>query len=319
MLRMLYRQHPSKLQTVLEGILTQSDMDGLVLTVGPTFNQQQVFSNSIPDAVIHQQPFLIMVEVKPGNKWDRAQIKRHIKSAKSHEEKNTVLLLLSKAHDPNFDQKLIEHSTKSNVQLLHTTFEILIDLIDSDAVVAAHETDLRDVVDDFKELLWEEGLLDDPYEMFAFGCSKTLNWNLENKIYYDKLSRPNKANVLTGFYSNREIHAIGKVSCTAIGSPSKGWTIESKHESKTDKEVKDLLGKRVKPHARNFSAEPLRWYVYDKIYKTSFKKSTPYGYFQGVWIHLEDYADPDLDPSNLDLLAKDLSGKTYGNNRGYEY
>ncbi len=279
MLRMLYRQHPSKLQTVIEGVLTQSDVEDLELEVGPVFKQQQVASDSIPDAIIHQQPFVVMVEVKPGDKWNRPQIKRHIKSAKSLGERNTVLLLLSKAHDPMFDTKLIELSKKSNVRLVHSTFETLINLIDSEAVVALHETNLRDVVDDFKDLLWEEDLLDDPYEMFAFGCSQTLEWNLENRIYYDHLSRPSKANVLTGFYSKKEIHAIGSVTCTVVGSPAKGWTVESKHKSKSDKDVIKDVKNRVKSTAGDFSEEPLRWYIYDELFKTSFKKSTPYGYY----------------------------------------
>ena len=63
-LRMLYRQHPSKLQTVIEGLLTQSDMEDLELEVGPIFRQQQAASDSVPDAIIHQQPFLVIQKEK---------------------------------------------------------------------------------------------------------------------------------------------------------------------------------------------------------------------------------------------------------------
>lgn len=317
MLRLLYQENPTKLQTVLDGVLDNSNIEDIEFKVGPVFEQQTVGSDSIPDAIIHQRPFLLMVEVKTGSKWNKFQIKSHLKSAKSVNEKNSILLLLSKAKEPEFDTELIAKAKKSNTKLAHISFEQLIDLIDTEEVVAPHETNLESIVEDFKEYLWEEDLLDDPYEMFAFGCSQTLDWNLKNKIYYDRVSRPNKVNVLTGFYAAKEIHAIGQVACTLIGSPKTGWEVETAHKTKSNKEVIRDLKKKAKDIPHELGDESLRWYVYDDIHQTSFKKETPRGYFQGVWIHLEEFVDEDIEPTDLAKVAEDLKGKSFGQDRGY--
>jgi len=204
MMRMLYRSHPAKLQAVLEGLLSETDGVNITLKVGPSFEQQVGSSSSVPDAIISQDGFNLVIEVKPGPHWNEPQLINHLKSAADHGYRNTVLLLLSTDRDPKFSKKLLQEAERKKVTLVSTTFDKFIAAIEQDGVVAAHETDLRDVVDDFKELLSGADLLEDPFTMFAFGCSKTLNWNLNHNIYFDHITRPSKAHVLTGFYANKK-------------------------------------------------------------------------------------------------------------------
>lgn len=317
MLRMLYRAHPQKLQTVIEGILSSTELEDLGLQVGPTFEQQVRGKASVPDALLQQQPFTILVEVKPGSHWDEDQIKRHIKTAKSLDHGNRIVLLLSTDGQADFDKTLKKKAKASDIRLANTTFETLLSLVSSEEVVGPHESDLREVVEDFRDVLSENDLLDDPYEIFAFGCSRTLQWNLRHSIYYDHVTRPSKANVPTAFYAQRRIHALGHVAACLVGSVEEGFNVEMEHASKTKNELVAYIEKAVAEGGPS-SDETLRWYIYDEIHETDFRKETPYGYYQGVWMHLEYYLDDDIDPKDLGAVADALKGESFGKDRGYD-
>lgn len=318
MLRMIYRSHPNKLQTVLESLLTDDEEDGFELHIGPSFEQQVRGSDSVPDAVIDQQGFSLLIEVKPEEKWDESQILRHIKTAQDYTSGTTILLLLSKARDPNFNDRLKREAKENNVVLVHGTFQALIDILDHEDLVADHETDLQEIVNDFIDLLWADGLLDDPYALFAFGCSQSLEWNLENEMYFDHITRPSKFEVLTGFYAKKEIHAIGRIGATVIGSLEEGFKVEKAQPGINKKDVLKKVETAAKKRGVAHSSDPLRWYVYSDLVKTSFRKSTPYGYFQGVRIHLKKaVGDQDIDPTNISELAQAIDNKTFDNDRGY--
>lgn len=260
----------------------------------------------------------MVIEVKPGQKWDEPQLIRHLESASDHGYANTILLLLSKDRDPQFSKTLKKIATKRKVSLMSTTFDKIIGAIEQEGVIAAHETDLRDIVDDFKDLLSVEDLLEDPYTMFAFGCSQTLEWNLKYKMYYDYVDRPSKAHVLTGFYANKKIHALGRVAATVRGNINIGLKVEIPHPTNSDKELISLVKNAANKMPTDDFDLPLRWYIYDKLHKTNFQKSTPYGYFQGVWFYLGAFLDEDFEYTNVESLANALNGETFGNDRGYE-
>jgi len=318
MMRMLYRSHPHKLQKVLEGVFSSTVADVFNLHVGPVFEQQVKSSSSIPDAKISQQSFNLLIEVKPGEHWNEAQLIRHLKSASDHKVENTLLLLLSTDVHPKFGKKLRDAAESYNVSLVSTTFDMIIGAIEQEGVIAAHETDLRDILDDFKDLLSGEDLLEDPFTMFAFGCSQTLDWNLEHKMYFDHISRPSKAHVLTGFYSNRKIHALGNISATVVGNPKLELDVEVKHQILPDKELIKKVKQATKSLKISETDPPLRWYIYDEIHKTDFRKSTPYGYFQGVWFYLGAYTDEDYEFTDVASLAEELNGQYFGNDRGFD-
>ena len=318
MMRMLYRSHPSKLQKVLESVLTEENSEAIRVRVGPTFEQQVGSSSSIPDAIISQQSFNLVVEVKPAENWNEPQLFRHLKSASDHGYANTILLLLSTDKNPQFSKKLLREATKRKVTLVSTTFDQIIGSIEQEGVIAAHETDLRDIVDDFKDLLSGEDLLEDPFTMFAFGCSQTLDWNLNSKMYYDYVERPSKAHVLTGFYANKKIHALGQVTATMCGNINTGLKVEVPHPTLSSKELTVLINNAASEMPTDDFDRPLRWYVYDELHKTDFSKSTPYGYFQGVWFNLRTFLDNDYKYTGVGNLAEALEGKTFGNDRGYK-
>ncbi len=317
MMRTLYRSHPKKLQTVIESILTEGGAEDSELKIGPVFEQQVGSSSSIPDAIISQRSFNLVIEVKPGEKWDESQLIRHLESASEHGYANTLLLLLSKDRDPQFSKKLKNLAIKREVSLVSTTFDKIIGAIEQEGVIAAHETDLRDIVDDFKDLLSGEDLLEDPYTMFAFGCSQTLKWNLKYKIYYDYVDRPSKAHVLTGFYANKKIHALGQVVATVLGNINTGLKVDISHPTSSDKELISLIKTAAKKMPTDDFDLPLRWYIYDELHETDFQKSTPYGYYQGVWFYLGTYVDDDFEYFDVKGLAEHLKGKSFENDRGW--
>jgi len=315
MLRTLYRKHPRKLQTVLQNLFSENNENIFYLTIGPKFNQQISMEASVPDGQIFQEEFNIIIEVKPDKNWNEPQLIRHIESAAGASRKNTVLLLLSTDKSPQFSEKLTSKAKDEGVTLLSTSFDSLIEAIAQDEVIAEHETDLIEISNDFKDVLSAAKLLENPYLMFAFGCSRTLTWNLNHKIYYDKLSRPTKSNVLTGFYANKKIHALGKASATLTGSLKNGFKVEGRHKSKNKAELESILKLAIEKSDLSKNHEDLRWYIYDDLHPTDFEKATPYGYFQGVWFNLKNYSN--VDPTNLKLLAEKLKNKKFGNDRGF--
>lgn len=328
MLRHLYRQNPGKLSHVLNAVLDRDEG----LDVGVKFRQQFKTSRSLPDGGISQPGWDLRIEVKPNDGWDLGQLQRHADGFTPEENSGIQCELLLLSTDAHAKPDLV---LKTGVALSVTTFQDLVNAIADKAVIADHEIELKEIFDDFVEILAGNDLLPNPYLLFAFNCARSMAWNLKHKSYYEPADRPTKLHVLNGFYGDKSIQAIGRADFTTIVEFQSGVSSSEpsfvdfeldpnlKHGDFTEYDVQawldgiefpsDLDGQyRIYKYSEdsfvNLSADEDR-----------FRKSTNGGYQSGVWLNLKSYVEAIRSESqNVRSVGEAVKGRSFGHDRGFK-
>ena len=322
MLRHLYRESPRKLEAVLNELIGLEDS---ILTIGVDIEQQVSTKHSRPDGRISQTAIDLRIEVKPHSGWNQTQLEKHANGFDESDGLN-ILLLLSTDANPYFGFSLAD-----NVNLCSTTFEKIAEVIDQPSIIAPHESALREIYEDFYDVLVANDLIPNPYLLFAFGCALTMEWNIKNCAYYEPATRPTKIHVLNGFYGDKAIQAMGRANYAIIAEFENGRAVDVvKLEVPDDKregfgnlsneECLVWLNEMEYPHALDGQ---MRVYSYSNqnfvdmsTKKDRFLKDTKGGYQSGVWLNLKKWVKH-IDPQDIGLLAVGLAGRKFGNDRGF--
>ena len=99
--------------------------DELEVSIGLNFEQQKAGENSIPDGLIKQDSFKILIETKRGKNFSEKQLKNHMNGFEN--EKYKILLVISTSDTSNKKKRnLIETANKRDIQLVFTTFNRII-------------------------------------------------------------------------------------------------------------------------------------------------------------------------------------------------
>ena len=186
------------------------------------FELQARSSSSIPDAVITQPSFKIVVETKMSDWFYSDQLLRHLESFK--DENFKVLLTLAPElmnHDKKleFDKQLAEYNSTLSRPIIHinTTFEMMLNAITD--IIDDRDYEMIDVIEDYKDYCYKDHLIpiSDSWKYMRMQLAGvTLQFNIENKVYYEKASRNFRAHDYLGLYSNKSVRAIGKVCARII-------------------------------------------------------------------------------------------------------
>lgn len=317
MLRHLYRENPRKLEVVLNSLLD----DGDALPVGITFEQQVTSSKSRPDGRIMQEAWDIRIEVKPGSHWEAKQLQNHL--AGFNRQARNFLLLLSTDVDAAPE---LSYTQCPDVKLITATFNDILDSVDCEEVVAKHETGLREIVEDFRSILASNGLLPNPYLLYAFNCAGSMKANLAGKLYYEPASRPTKIHVLNGFYGEKRLQAIGRADFTLEVEPSGEIDVSSfKAKNGAEFTAQKAVDWLIKTGLPGQFSERMRFYCYHKEFvameagKIDFTKDTRGGYMGGVWLNLRHWLDvTSIDATDIEKVALNLNNKSFGRERGLQ-
>lgn len=245
------------------------------------FTLQEKSDESVPDATISQPSFKVAVETKLYGQFTADQLQRHLK-AFSNENYKVLITLdpkeLSKKVETAFSAYLDKYNTdtKQHICHKHLTFERLIQNINS--VLDANDYDMLAVLEDFEEFCYSEDLIsNDKYRMRMQLAGTTLQFNIENGLYYDSIDRGFSAHSYIGLYSQKSVRAIGKVTAivTAVKTDSGDYVYTEEQGTLTDGMIV-LIQKAVDDAANyGYGMERTRYFFVDKFYETDFKKITP--------------------------------------------
>ena len=245
------------------------------------FTLQEKSNESVPDATISQPSFKVAVETKLYGQFTADQLQRHLKTFSSENYKVLITLdpkELSKKVEKAFTDYLEKYNTdtKQHICHKHLTFERLVHNVKS--VLDANDYDMLEVLEDFEEFCYSENLIsNDKYRMRMQLAGTTLQFNIENALYYDSIDRGFSAHSYIGLYSQKSVRAIGKI--TAIITAVKGengvfdYSAEQGHLTE---DMKQLIQKAIED-ANNYgySMDRTRYFFVEKFYQTDFKKVTP--------------------------------------------
>lgn len=315
MLSRLYQYNADKFYLFLNDlILKESD------TVEINFDLQHSGNSSVPDAVISQKSFKVVVETKLYNNFSQNQLLNHLKQFNTEEIK--VLLTL----DPlpiktnfleEFKKSLEEYNSQNIEKLLtpikhiHITFNELIKSIED--VIDDRDTEILDILDDFKSCCMEEGLIPDGDNWMRAVCSgTTLNDNLELNLYYDKVSQGYSQHGYVGLYNKKRIIAIGKLSKIIKASYQNNQFTYSLIEGSeiTEQDLNNIKEAISRSEKYGFSDEEKYYFLVDKFIETNFIKASKYPLWKAKLFNLSEILNVDELP-DVENIANILKNKTW--------
>ena len=273
MLSRFYNFNANKFYIMLNDLILHEDA-----TPEISFDLQVQSESSVPDAIIQQKSFKIVVETKLYNQFYEGQLRAHLKALKDGDIK-ILLTLDPRPMEQTLKDKVDDICLQNGVKHINLTFELLIEALQKN--IDDRETELLAVLDDFRAYCYEDGLLNDSSKyMRAIAASTTLKDNIELNLYYCGIGRNVSEHGYIGLYSNKSVRAIGKIYKTAV-SKIEGECVYFESEKKgsplTDGELErlNLAVERSKAYGYSLKTWEHRFYLVEKFYEIDFKKTTP--------------------------------------------
>lgn len=209
LLSRLYQLNRLKFEKVLNAILADNNLS---LQIGVKFLQQQRAKNSVPDGVMEQSNFKLVIETKLYDNFESDQIIRHFDAFENSGEK--ILLALSKNEISKEQRREINQHLKSSdkdVKFASTSFEKLTKIIKEN--LSDYELEMNEILDDFINFCEESDLVNRTDQtLLVFTAGQSLKENLKYNIYYDSDTRNhNLPFKYIGLYDSKTVVAIGEL------------------------------------------------------------------------------------------------------------
>lgn len=280
LLSRLYHFSPNKFYDFIKPLFKQNGEVDLTLQIGTQDKKGK--TNTIPDAVILQESFKIVVETKLANNFSLSQLKGHLEDF--NDEHNKLLLTLDcEEISDELHNKINELCEDKGIIYTHLTFETLIDKIREQ--IDDKDYDFFDVIDDYEAYCIEDGLLPtNKYKIDMRIVSDTFDKNMELGLYYYGMKGSINCDYL-GLYKNKSMRAIGKIikKCE-VEVTNKDLVNPQIIVQKTDGDIindvdKERIIEAIKDspnYGYNLAEGKHRFFIVDKFYETDFKKINKY-------------------------------------------
>lgn len=273
-------------------------------------------SSSVPDAIIEQKSFKIVVETKrSGKSFDEKeiekQLKRHLKTF--NDEKCKVLLTLASTKmresvENKFKSEIQKYNKESTspVKHINLTFEQLSQSIQE--MLDERDYEMRDILEDYINYCEHDKLFSNGKNwMWVQAVNQTFNFNVENCLYYNKVSVGERPYDYLGLYQDKSVCCIGKVCAKFSGTnlddikPIGSSKLTEKYRKKIELAIKDNPALLKEPHY---------YFFVEQFYETDFKKTSP----RALWGMRKFDLTQVLDQKNLpstEKIAELLKTKTW--------
>jgi hypothetical protein len=287
-----------------------------------TFELQVAGDDSVPDAVISQKSFKIVVETKLYNQFGKQQLINHLNQFGSEEIK--VLLTIDpkpmkKSLYDEFAAELKKYNADNMERLIHPikhvnlTFEQLVEAMED--IVDDRDTEILAVLDDFKKYCFDEKLIPDGYKwMRAVVAGTTFQDNIDLNLFYDKERVKSSEHGYIGLYKDKSIRAIGKLKKTIIAEMVDGelkYRTENGDPATQDEidRIKDAI-QRASDYGYNLRTVSHRYFIVDRFIPLDFRKSSKNPIQKSKFFNLGEMLQYKTMP-DTETIAKDLDGRTW--------
>lgn len=317
MLSRLYNYNADKFFSMLNALILQEDESPEI-----SFDLQVAGDESVPDAIISQKSFKIVVETKLYNQFGKQQLMNHLKQFGSEDIK-VLLTIDPKPMKADLFAEMASEIKKYNAdninRLIHPikhvnlTFEQLVEAMED--IIDDRDTEIISVLDDFKKYCFDEKLIPDSYKwMRAIVAGTTFNDNMELNLFYDQESRKFSEHGYVGLYMDKSIRAIGKLKKTIIA-------VEENHEMKyrtesgesaTPDDIKRIEEaiRRATDYGYNLRTISHRYFMVEKFYSIDFRKSSKNPIQKSKFFNLAEMFGYKTMP-DTETISKDLDGRTW--------
>lgn len=295
--------------------------DSTDLFIGPSFSQQKsAGGKGIPDGIIEQQSFKLVLETKLWDKnfWGKEEYVSHFNN-----EKIRILLTLSKGgirekrrHDFIHKLNQYDNELKAPGKTLYSdhTFYSLIKTVRE--VIAEtntrHKLELEEFINDYEGYIIDAGLLDDAHlRMHVPAINNSESDNIQYKLYYNRPYKNESNHRFIGLYKNKAVRYIAETRCIVIPRIMASGIIEYEvlKGDLTD-EMKHRLNQFFEEQGWGNKGE-VKFHLFDEIFQTEFIKASSYGIMGPRHFYLRDHIDEFPVSFDAKWLAERLYGKTW--------
>lgn len=277
-----------------------------------SFTLQKKNNESIPDAIISQESFKIVVETKMSDWFHTDQLIHHLGSFSN--EKYKVLLtlapvLMNDKTKSEFETELAKYNRANSCCIMHinTTFEELANAVSD--VIDDRDYDMQSVLEDYIDYCNTDKLIisSDSWKYVRMQLSNaTFEYNFVHNMYWVRSSVNFRSTDYIGLYRNKSMCAIGKISSIIIFSPDDDEKF-AVQKGKLTEEQKALIFDAA---AKYSITEPHRIYFVEKYYQTDFRKITQGAPMGGRVFDLTQILGITELP-NTEKIAEQLNKKTW--------
>ncbi len=297
----LYSYSPIRYEKFINRLLGENSQ----LKIGISIHQQggNQRGNSIPDGMIRQSSFRILLETKLINKYSADQLRRHLSSFAGEEIQ--ILLLLAPERPPKeFDNQILEdveqfnQNNNKSIRYRSISFEEIIKSMRE--VLSEQDYEIQEILEDYDEFCASEKLLPiGKYTMRIVPCTQSLQTNLKYNMYYAPASRSFRDFNYLGIYANLEVKAIGRM-LSIVKVHEKGEHKENdlrydilkgvgpKHAVE---QIANMIKDANELHQHDIKREPHNFFIVESFIDTKFIKTTPGGLFGQRYLDLRKYMD----------------------------
>ncbi len=285
LLSRLYMYSPNRFFSFLkEYILEQSDEPQL------TFDLQVKCKNSVPDAMISQPSFKIVVETKLHGQFSVPQLVNHLNAFEEDENKDYKVLLtlnpekMKSNISTEFGNKLDKHNVDKRADNQyykkifhkHLTFKEIIEGIQN--VVSEQDFEMIDVLNDYEEYCYEANLIPNVWQRMRVQLAgTTINFNKKQNLYYDSIDRGFSGHEYLGLYNKKSVRAIGKITDIIVAEKKNNQLEFTIEKGNLTDEMKNKINDAITDGLNyGYRLDHNRYFFVDKFYDTDFKKETLY-------------------------------------------
>lgn len=291
------------------------------LSIRPSFGQQSgTGGKGIPDGIIMQQSFKLVIETKISDKyfWGKEEYVSHFNN-----ETIRILLTLSKhgitqQRKVEFVSKLNQYDSELKAQrktiYADLTFYGLVNAL-RDLIVKTNtrfKLDLEDLIDEYEGYVSHAGLFDDTGErMHVFAINNSEEDNVRYRLYYNQPNRSEREHRFVGLYRNKEIKYIGETKCIVIPRIGADGIIDYE-------EIKGKLTDEMKSRLELFFDEEgwgnkgeVKFHMFDDLHMTHFKKISSYGIMGPRHFHLKEHIEKFPPAFDAKWIAEMLNDKEW--------
>lgn len=298
LLARLYELSPDKFQAVLNAIFQRE------IEVGVGFTQQtrREGEGSVPDGLIRQRSFQIVIEAKRGNDFSANQLIAHLKSFTNADQHFLLAIGASLPSNGVLEEvKQAAAALKKNISVEMISYTQLIEIIEGE--MDERDYEFQRLLSDYRDFCNELGLLPiDKYLMRLVLANKSKKENLKYNIYYDQ--RGFRDHKYIGLYGEKAIYAVGEIENIIQPEISENDLKINWSKSEVTEEQKEKILQIEK-----FVFENKGWnirqghyfFCVKEFFVTDYKKSTPRAPMGTKFFNLKNILNVDPLPSTAQI------------------
>lgn len=311
----LYSYSPNKFFDFLKSLYSESFNNDFEPEI--KFLNQERGKKSVPDAIITQRSFKIVIEVKMVDWFYNTQLKNHLEVFQNEDYK--VLLTISsefmeKSKKDSIDKEIQDMNL--NVKHINTTFEELANFIKN--LLDNRDYEMQDIIEDYFSYCNENGLISDSWKYMQIQpVGTTFDFNMKNNVYYNGNGTKFRAHEYIGLYKNKSVCAIGKIKLIVRTLKEKDelkFYFETNEEAtinrkEIEKKIREIIREVKEKYEHNLDERDTRYYFVEEFIETDYKKISIGGMLGNRLLNLEKFFNNEI--PDVKKIADTLKNKEW--------